>query len=187
MVRFFDQTMKSPLREKVQALSFGLVFSKTVWIPLGSRGGWRVAVCGAARLRCVLQFPHSYARSPSWCWIESGGLGRLPFTPLKMCRTACLDLREVKRIKRLQYRIWDTSTSSLENLCTSFPWSNLSQTPYSVGGRLCLVFVLADFSALLYSISPQKFQIKKFLSKGVYWIILLGTNSLRCPMCSHWN
>ena len=160
-VRFFDQTMKSPLGGKVQALSFGLVFPKTVWIPLGPRGGWRVAVSGAAGPRCVLQSPHAYAQGPSWCWIESGGLGRLPFTSLKMCRTACLDLEgstgiiEVKRIKRLQYRIWDMSTSSLENLCTAFPWSYFSQTPSCVGGRLCLMFVFADFLPS-YIRSPPK-------------------------------
>lgn len=54
MVRL-DQTVKSPLEGKVQALSFGLVFPKTVWIPLGSRGGWSRCLWGS---RAQISSPH---------------------------------------------------------------------------------------------------------------------------------
>lgn len=160
MVRFFDQTVKSPLGGKVQALSFGLVFPKTVWIPLGSRGSWSRCLWGSRAQMCAA-VPTFVCPRPLMVLDRVWWLGKASFYIPENVQNSLPGPGRVnwncrsQRIKRLQYRIWDMSTSSLENLSTAFPWSYFSQTPSCVGGRLCLMFVFADFLPSYIRSSPK--------------------------------
>lgn len=145
----------------------------TMWIPLVSRGSWRVAVWGSSRVRCVWWFLQSCARDPSWCSVESGADGKGTASGVSFYIQE--DVKnslpgsdrvgwsaEAKMIKRPQYRTRQVSLSSLGDVYMSFSLElSVSNSLLCWKQILTLVFVFSNSSTLLHSIFPKKFQIKK--------------------------